>query len=130
MRTGVLLGGRSLPLLRLLHTVLRPQQTQQAVLLGSRLPRGGAPRPPHVGRPCRFVADHRALPIFSAHRLVARDFDLRQHGVRRRQDVFADGHTVRRPARAEGRVLVRPAHVFEQLGVLLELFDHLPSVQK
>jgi len=58
------------------------------------------------------------------------DFDLRQHGVRRRQDVFADGHTIRRSARAEGRFLVRPAHVFQQFGVLLELFNHLPFVQK
>jgi hypothetical protein len=91
----------------------------QTVLLGSRFQRGGAPRPPHVGRPCGFFTDQCALPIFSTYDLVECDPHLCQHGVRRRQVVFADGHTIRRSARAEGRILVRVAHVFQQFGVVL-----------
>jgi len=55
--------------------------------------------------------------------------DLRQHGLCRPQNVFAVSRAIRRSARAEGRLVVRLAHVCQRVYVLFELLDHLSIVQ-
>ena len=72
----------------------------------------------------------RGMTLPWLHRSMLSSRVLCQHGLCRPQNVFADSRTIRRSARAEGRFLVRLAHVFQQLAVLLELFDRLPFVQK
>jgi len=54
----------------------------------------------------------------------------RRHGVCHPQNVFADGCPTRRSARAQGRFIVRRAHICEQSGILHELLKLLPNAQK
>jgi len=56
--------------------------------------------------------------------------DDRRHGICRPQNGFADDCPIRRSARPRGRLVVRLAHVRRQFGILHELFELLPIVQK
>jgi len=102
----------------------------QAILLVARLPRRGSPRCPHVGRPCRVSTDQHDLPASILYYLVDSNSDVRRNGVCHPQNVFADGCPIRRSARAQGRPVVRLAHIREQFGILHELLELLPIVQK
>ena len=83
----------------------------QANLLVARFPRCGAPRRPHVGRPCRVSTDQCALPASILYYLMDSNSDVRRHDVCHPQDDFADGCPIWRSPGAQGWHVVRLSHV-------------------